>query len=113
MIEHLGPSSESIEMTHMMQMTWFDEHVHEVTDYDGSKFVAYNAPDEEIEAVSVRIQQLEDLMDLRNPFPWHEAMITRQCPCGMTNAEWKAYEEYIEQDDAEGDLLGAYHGRNI
>ena len=36
----LGPSHESIEITHMMQMYWFDEHVHEVTDFCGERFTA-------------------------------------------------------------------------
>ena len=90
----LGPSHESIEMTHMMQMDWFDEHVHEVTDFGGEKFTAYSAPEDEVEWVGLRMQQLEDLMDLRNPFPWHEAMLTGNCPCGVTNAQWKAREEY-------------------
>ena len=110
---YLGPSAEPIPMTLELQRAWMDDNVQVipplVPEYDHEE-VVYGGEPGEFEAVATRMQQLEDLMDLRNPLPWHEHMIMGMCPCGVTNEQWWAF---IEYQDACDDPMGDYHGRNV
>lgn len=110
----LGPSSTPIHEELMLHQAWMDDAVQWVPDiapeFSGVEGThVYNVSDDEFEWVGRRLTQLEDLVDMRSKLPWADIMHTRSCPCGMTNSQWQAYQDYM---DYGGDPMGDYMGRN-
>jgi len=105
-------AEDSIVGSYEAQMRYLDEAMVVGRDMDGSHIHFYR---DETEAMQVmqRMSMLEDLMTLSRPVyesdQWAPMIAMRNCPCGMSNAEWEAWCEYRDTDD---DPMGTHHGRN-
>lgn len=105
----LGPSEEDLPTLMLIQQAWLDDNPQVYTDYDGS---TQGLPStEEVEWVLRRMDQVEQLMNLRGPVDL--AYCEGGNTCNWTNAELARYEEWCGGDnDNTHDPMGDMMGRN-
>lgn len=119
----LGPGSGvSIEQEFTLQTAWFDDNVYEIDDaafgftppdYTGPT-VAYGdgTNEKEAEWVYKRIDQLEELMNLRKPVSLDACEGGHMC--SWTAEDHRRYEEWLNSEPGavEDDPMGEMMGRN-